>query len=82
MSTEGRITWVHVLAEFTCDLCGNVCERMTRARPGSNTADRPPGEVVCNDCERARRKSDEEKRKVALQQRRWAQKRPVTETKP
>jgi hypothetical protein len=56
---EGTITSLPVHALFSCCRCGELCERLTRAKVtcgGIGAAERPAGEVVCNGCMKKKNK--------------------------
>ena len=72
----GIVKFVHVLAEHPCERCGNDCLRMTRAEFDNgvvaNAAEMPPGEIVCNACNRKERDAENAAIKKARQQTAWA----------
>lgn len=81
---NGQVSAVHVLAWFICDFCGGDAQRMSKAPVHADgrvgpVADRPPGEIECNECFTARRKREEEagrqRRFVAAERRAWAAKK-------
>lgn len=73
----GTVVKVHALAVFACNRCENHCLRLTVAAVHNGlvgAAETPSGEVLCNDCERKERDSEEAKWKADKKRRAWARK--------
>lgn len=76
---NGQVSDVQVLAWFLCDFCGGDCKRLSKAPVGSDgrigpIAERPPGEIECNDCFKERRARDEQVAKARREQMAWRRK--------
>lgn len=74
---NGQVCFAQVLAWYICDFCGGDTKRLSIAPVDSvgrigPIADRPVGEIECNECFRKRRAAEEERAKVRRQQAAWS----------
>lgn len=79
---NGQVCFAHVLAWFICDFCGEDTQRLSKAAVYADgrispIAERPPGEIECNNCFQKRRKEEEERAKVRRERAAWARQRPL-----